>query len=242
MPRPRRPAVRVTVAGGVARVALPPAGAVFAAPGPLLDACEALGDDAAVRVLVLDGAAGAFAASAADGPTPLAPAVAALSLPVVACLDGPVCGAGVGLALACDLRLATPGTRLLLDEAAHGLLPVGGVTQRLPRLIGPARALEMLLLGRPVPARTALAWGLVHRVVPRARLGASATALARDLAARAPVAMRYAKEAVLRALDLPLADGIALEHDLYVLLQTTADRREGVRAFLAKRRPRFGGR
>jgi enoyl-CoA hydratase/carnithine racemase len=234
MPRARGPAVRVTVAGGVARVGLPAAdadGVAFA------EACEALGDDARVRVVVIEGQGGAFAA-----PGGAAAAVASLVLPVVAALDGTVSGEGLAVALACDLRLATPATRLVLDEARQGRLPGGGVTQRLPRLVGPARAMELLLLGRPLSARTALSWGLVHRVVPRARLRAAAAALARELAARAPLAMRYGKEAVLRALDLPLADGIALEHDLYVLLQTTADRREGVRAFLAKRRPRFTGR
>lgn len=234
MPRARAATVRTTVAGGVARVGVPPAGDDASA---FVDACEALGDDARVRVLVVEGQGGTF--TAPDG---AAAAVAGLALPVVACLDGTVSGEGLALALACDLRLATPATRLLLDDAAQGRVPGGGVTQRLPRLVGPARALELILLGRPLPARTALAWGLVHRVVPRPRLRAAATALARDLAARAPLAMRYGKEAVLRALDLPLADGIALEHDLYVLLQTTADRREGVRAFLEKRRPRFRGR
>ncbi|MCW5892893.1 MAG: enoyl-CoA hydratase/isomerase family protein [bacterium] len=243
MPRARGPAVRVGVAGGVARITLPADGGIFAAPDALVDAWEALGDDARIRVLVLDGAVGAFAAPRSDAPTsPAVQAVATTGLPVLACLDGDVSGLGLALALACDLRLATPPTRLGLAEIAGGRLPGGGVTQRLPRLVGPARALEMILLGRSLPARTALAWGLVHRVVPRVRLRAAATALARELAARGPLAMRYGKEAVLRALDLPLADGIALEHDLYVLLQTTADRREGVRAFLARRPPRFRGR
>jgi enoyl-CoA hydratase/carnithine racemase len=238
MRRARRPAVRVTVAGGVARVVLPGAGGVFAAPHALADACEALADD--VRVVVLDGGRDAFAAPPA-AEAAVVTAIAGLDLPVIACLDGAVEGLGLALALACDLRVAATGTRLVQGDAARGRLPAGGVTQRLPRLVGPARALEMILLGRPVSATTALAWGLVHRVVPRARLRAASAALARDLAARAPLAMRYGKEAVLRALDLPLADGIALEHDLYVLLQTTEDRREGVKAFLAKRAPRFRG-
>ena len=93
-----------------------------------------------------------------------------------------------------------------------------------------------------MPAREALAWGLVSQVVPAARLGAAVTRAARGLAARGPVALRFAKEAVRRAFDLPLDDGIRLEQDLYVLLQTTADRREGVRRFLERRPPRYEGR
>jgi enoyl-CoA hydratase/carnithine racemase len=90
-----------------------------------------------------------------------------------------------------------------------------------------------------VPASDALAWGLVADVVAPSRLGATLAARARALAARGPIALRYAKEAVRRAFDLPLEDGVRLEHDLYVLLQTTADRREGIAAFRARRRPRF---
>jgi len=109
-------------------------------------------------------------------------------------------------------------------------------------MIGAARAAACLLLGTRIRARDALAWGLAADVVPSARLRAKAGALATTLAARGPVALRYAKEAVRRALDLPLEDGVRLEHDLYVLLQTTADRREGIAAFNDRRKPRFAGR
>jgi enoyl-CoA hydratase/carnithine racemase len=100
----------------------------------------------------------------------------------------------------------------------------------------------MLLLGTRVAAREALAWGLAAEVVPVARLARTAERRARDLARRGPLALRYAKEAVRRALDLPLEAGVRLEHDLYVLLQTTTDRREGVAAFRERRPPRFEGR
>jgi enoyl-CoA hydratase/carnithine racemase len=100
----------------------------------------------------------------------------------------------------------------------------------------------MLLLGRRVNGREAVAWGLARRALAAERVDGAALGLARELARRGPLALRYAKEAVLRALDLPLADGIRLEHDLYVLLQTTTDRREGVRAFLTRRPPRFRAR
>src|SRR6185369_2594638 len=104
------------------------------------------------------------------------------------------------------------------------------------------RAMAMLLLGERLRAATALDWGLVTEVVAPARIARVARARADALAQRGPIALRFAKEAVRRALDLPLDDGVRLEHDLYVLLQTTADRREGVEAFLARRRPRFQAR
>jgi enoyl-CoA hydratase len=217
--------------------------------GALADACEVVEHDDAVRAVVLAGAGPHFCAGlprAMGWPPPDWPdgiaSVAGVSKPVVACLAGTVGGWGVALALASDLRLAATTTVLRIDDVPRGRLPGGGVTQRLPRVVGPSRALAMLLLGQPVAARTAAAWGLVSRVVAGSRLRATAAALARDLVARGPLAQRLAKEAVVRALDLPLHDGMQLEHDLYVLLQTTADRREGVRSFLERRTPRYEGR
>jgi enoyl-CoA hydratase/carnithine racemase len=169
-------------------------------------------------------------------------AVARLPMPVVAAVRGEVRGWGVALALACDLRVVAHGARLSLPEAAAGRLPGGGVTQRLARLVGPARAADLVLLGGRLTGREAAAWGLATRAVASPAVEAAAGRLAGALARRGPLALRYAKEAVLRAFDLPLADGIRLEHDLYVLLQTTADRREGVGAFLERRPPRFEAR
>lgn len=215
----------------------------------LAEACDALEHDDAVRAVVLCGAGHHFCAGLPratawpprDWPDGIA-SVARVSKPVVACLEGTVAGWGVALALACDIRLATTTTVLRIDDVLRGRLPGGGITQRLPRIVGSARALAMMLLGQPMTARTAADWGLVSQVVAVTRLRAAAAALARDLVARAPLAQRLAKEAVVRALDLPLHDGMQLEHDLYVLLQTTADRREGVRSFLERRTPRYEGR
>ena len=109
-------------------------------------------------------------------------------------------------------------------------------------MVGPARALDLVLLGTPLPARRAAAWGVVAATVEPRRLEAAVEATARALASRAPLALRLGKEAVVRALDLPLAEGIRLEQDLYVLLQTTADRREGITAFRTRRGARFRGR
>jgi enoyl-CoA hydratase/carnithine racemase len=169
-------------------------------------------------------------------------AIAALPMPVVAAVRGEARGWGMALALACDLRVVAGGAVFSLPQAGAGTLPGGGVTQRLARLVGPARAADLLLLGRRVSGREAAAWGLASRAVAPGQVDAAARRVAGALARRGPIALRYAKEAVVRALDLPLADGIQLEHDLYVLLQTTTDRREGVRAFLERRPPRFEGR
>jgi enoyl-CoA hydratase len=148
----------------------------------------------------------------------------------------------MALALACDVRIAGAKAVFSVPDVGAGRMPGGGVTQRLPRVVGSGRAMGMLLLGDRVRADAALASGLVSEVVSSARLATVATARVRTLAERGPIALRYAKEAVRRALDLPLEDGVRLEHDLYVLLQTTADRREGVDAFRQRRRPRFHAR
>jgi len=217
--------------------------------GALAEACAAAEGDDGVRVVVLAAEGRAFSLGLPRGcrwPEPSWPdgmgALAGLGKPVVAAIRGDAVGWGFSLALACDLRIASTAAALVLPELGRGCLPGGGATQRLPRVVGTARAMEMVLLGTRLPAATAVAWGLVSAAVPPARLGATVEETARALAAKGPLALRLGKEAVTRALDLPLADGIRLEHDLYVLLQTTADRRAGVRAFLAHRKPRFGGR
>jgi enoyl-CoA hydratase len=162
--------------------------------------------------------------------------------PIIAAIRGYALGGGLELALACDIRVAADDARLGLTEINLGIIPGGGGTQHLPRLVGRGKALEMILTGAHVDAREALRLGLVERVVPAAAVRASALELARTLAAKAPVALRYAKEAVVQGLALPLADGFRLENDLATLLRTTEDRVEGARAFIEKRTPRWSGR
>jgi len=217
--------------------------------GALADACTAVEDDDRACVAVLGARGRAFSAGLPAGcvwPEPAWPdgvgAVAGLTKPVLAAVGGDALGWGFALALACDVRIAATTAVFALPEAAEGRLPGGGITQRLPRLVGPGRALELVLLGTLLPARRAAAWGIVAAVVEPARLATAVARAARALVARAPLALRLGKEAVVRALDLPLEEGIRLEQDLYVLLQTTADRREGVAAFKARRQPRFRGR
>ena len=150
-------------------------------------------------------------------------------------------GQGLELALACDLRLAVQGAMLSLDQVSRGELPWDGGTQRLPRLLPPGVALDMVLTGRRMSAEEALAFGLVSAVVPTEALGQRAAELAEKIAAMAPIASVYAKEAVLKGLDAPLDQGVRLEADLAILLHTSRDRAEGIGAFLQKRKPRFTG-
>jgi enoyl-CoA hydratase/carnithine racemase len=161
--------------------------------------------------------------------------------PVIAAIRGFALGGGLELALACDIRIAGEDSQLGLTEVNLAIIPGGGGTQRLPRLVGRGKALEMILTGARIDAREALRIGLVERVVPATEVLSSAQALARTLAEKAPVALRYAKEAVVKGLGLPLEDGLRLENDLATLLRTTDDRVEGAKAFLEKRKPRFTG-
>ena len=162
--------------------------------------------------------------------------------PIIAAVNGFALGGGLELALACDIRIAAMGATLGLTEINLAIIPGGGGTQRLPRLVGRGKALELILTGARIPADEALRIGLVERVVPAGEALKTATELARTIAAKAPVALRYAKEAVVKGLELPLADGLRLEGDLSTLLRTTDDRLEGAKAFLEKRAPRWSGR
>ena len=162
--------------------------------------------------------------------------------PIIAAVNGVALGGGLELALACDIRIVAAGATLGLTEINLAIIPGGGGTQRLPRLVGRGKALEMILTGARLPAEEALRIGLVERVVPNGEALNAATELAQTIAAKAPVAVRFAKEAVVKGLELPLAEGLRLESDLSTLLRTTEDRTEGARAFLEKRAPRWTGR
>ena len=161
--------------------------------------------------------------------------------PVIAAINGYALGGGCELAMACTLRIAADTAKLGQPEIGLGLLPGYGGTQRLPRLVGAGRALEMTLTGDPVDAQEAWRIGLVNRVVPRADLMARTMELAQRIAAQAPVAVRCILAAVRDGLGMTLADGCAHEASLFGLAAATSDWGEGTRAFLEKRRPRFTG-
>jgi enoyl-CoA hydratase/carnithine racemase len=157
-------------------------------------------------------------------------------------MNGDAVGAGLELALACDVRVASASARFALPETAAGALPRSGGTQRLPRLVGRGMALRMILLGEVIDAHEALRIGLLSAISESQDLESQTEALAQRMATRGPLALRYAKEAVRRGLEQPLDQALRFETDLTVLLQTTDDRAEGVRAFLEKRKPEFKGR
>ncbi|TAK66726.1 MAG: hypothetical protein EPO22_03580 [Dehalococcoidia bacterium] len=220
---------------------------------PFLDdlaaATAMLHDDDAVSVVLLSAAGDVFSAGAPDSGTPRSPGgeppfrcLELMSQPVIALVEGDASGAGLELALACDVRIAAENATFSMPGIAAGAMPAGGGTQRLPRLIGHARAAEMILLGEPVDAASAMACGLVNRVAPPGEARDVTERLSRTMASRGPLALRYAKEAINRGLDMPLEQALRYETDLTVILQTTRDRNEGVRAFLEKRPPRFEGR
>ncbi len=167
--------------------------------------------------------------------------VANLKAPTIAAIQGRAWNQGLELALACDLRLAAEGSTFGFSCLAEGYIPWDGGSQRLPRIIGRARALELLLTGRSVSASEALEMGLVNAVTPGQTLEAAAIDLGQTIAGAAPIAVRYVKEAVYKGLDMSLAQGLNLEADLSFILQTTQDRRRGIQAFLNKTKPQFTG-
>lgn len=166
--------------------------------------------------------------------------LAALPFPTIAALNGYAIGGGLEVALACDLRVAARGASMGLSEVRLGLIPGYGGTQRLPRLVGQGRALDLILTGRLVDAEEALSLGLVNRVADDAV--AAATELARATMRNGPVALGLAKEAVARGADVTLPQGLEIEADLFGLATATQDATEGTRAFLDKRDPEFEGR
>jgi enoyl-CoA hydratase len=167
--------------------------------------------------------------------------VAHLGKPVIAAINGYALGGGCELAMACTIRLAADTAKLGQPEINLGLIPGFGGTQRLARLVGAGRALELLLTGEPITAVEAFRLGLVNRVLPAADLMREATLLATTLAGKAPIAMRYIIDAVHTGLEMPLPAAQLVEATLFGLVSSTADMREGTRAFLEKRKPVFQG-
>jgi enoyl-CoA hydratase len=165
-----------------------------------------------------------------------------LGKPVIAAVNGFALGGGCELAMACTLRLASNSARFGQPEINLGLLPGYAGSQRLPRLVGRGRALELLLTGTQISAEEAHRIGLVNRVVPAAELATEARSLAQAIAAKAPIAVRYILEAVNGGLEMSLTDAQDYEATLFGLVSTTDDMREGTKAFLEKRKPEFKGR
>ena len=227
--------------------------------GELLDCCREMSLDDGLRAVTITGDGDEFATGREKLPDDLleadlaermawfqrmgaANAVASLPMPVLAILNGDVTAHGLEVALAADLRIAVDNAHLGAGEPARVGFPFDGMTQRLPRLVGSAVARDMLLTGRTLSAAEALDCGLVNRVVERSALEQTAAEMVELILAAAPIAARYAKEAVAAAGDLPLAQGLRLEADLSIILQSTDDRAEGLRSFAERRTPHFTGR
>ena len=211
----------------------------------LAEACGELDADATVRVVGLTGSGPAFSVgyappTGAGALVRATPALALLRKPVVAAINGDCLDQGLELALACDIRVSVREAHFGLGHVVRGLLPWDGGTQRLPRVVGRAHALRLLLTGEPVTAEEALRMGLVQHLASDG-LEQAVSEVARRLVDGAPVAAAYAKEAVRAGMDLGLAQGLRLEADLGVLLHTTSDRQEGISSFLEHRSPRFLG-
>jgi enoyl-CoA hydratase/carnithine racemase len=162
--------------------------------------------------------------------------------PTIAAVNGHALAGGLELALACDIRIASVNATFGLAETKWGLIPGAGGTQRLPRAIPLAPAMEMILTGEPIDAEQALRWGLVSRVLPSDLLLPEAIALASMVAARGPLAVRAARAAVVEGLGSGLAEGLELERKFFLAVMRTDDAAEGARAFAEKRLPRFEGR
>ncbi|GGS13417.1 enoyl-CoA hydratase-related protein [Actinokineospora fastidiosa] len=228
----------------------------------LLAALVAAAADDAVRAVVLTGAGKAFCAGqdlkehmallAANDPAPLSTveahynpivtAITALPKPIIAAVNGMAAGAGASFAYACDLRIAADSAKFLMAFANVGLTADSGASWTLPRLIGYGRAMEMMLLAKPVSAEEALRVGMVTQVVPAAEVLPVAHALAARMAAGPTTAYAKIKEAMLASAGGSLADGLAVEGRTQAEAGRTADHREAVDAFVAKREPGFTGR
>jgi enoyl-CoA hydratase len=224
----------------------------------LIAALDELRGDNAVRVLVVTGAGEKAFVAGADigefaGRTPLEQRaamtgrrvfdeVAAYPKPVIAMINGFALGGGCELALACDVRVAADTAKLGQPEINLGIIPGGGGTQRLPRVVGTGQAMRLVLSGEIVDAAEALRIGLVDVVHPAAELREKTLEFARKMAEKSPVALRMAKAAVRAAAEMPLSAGLPYETELFVTCFASEDRQEGVAAFLEKRPAEFRGR
>jgi 2-(1,2-epoxy-1,2-dihydrophenyl)acetyl-CoA isomerase len=248
-------------AGGVATITMLRPGLTSQSRRELLDVVREVAADESVRAVVLTGTGRAFCvgqdlgqhveALRGDAATslsvvedeynPLVLALAALRVPVVVAINGAAAGAGLGIALAGDLRVAAAGAKFTTAFAGIGLSSDSGLASRLVHCVGVSRAAELLLLPEPFPAERAAEWGLVHRVVPAEQVPAEARALAARLAAGPTAAYRAIKTVLATAATDPLEETLALEARLQTDLGRTADHSEAVEAFLEKRAPQFTG-
>ncbi|PKB83339.1 MAG: hypothetical protein BZY88_02300 [SAR202 cluster bacterium Io17-Chloro-G9] len=219
----------------------------------LREACWMVNEDEDVHLLILAASGDVFSVGLEKMPEEtssgldrleqlqVASTLAALPIPVLVAVNGDALDQGLELALAGDIRVAASNARFGLTGLSRGVLPWDGGTQRLPRLVGQAWARDMILTSRIIDAHQALALGLVNRVVEPDQLMSEVRQLGDGILAGGTIAARYAKEAVWKGMDLSLGQGLGLEADLNVILQSTSDRAEGIQSFLERRQPKFTG-
>lgn len=164
-----------------------------------------------------------------------------IAKPIIAAVNGYALGGGCELAMCCDLIIASESAQFGQPEINIGVMPGAGGTQRLTRAIGKTKAMELILTGKSISAQEALSYGLVNRVVAKEDLETEALKLAKEIALKPPMAVRLAKQAVLKSEDLALEHGLQLEQHLFYLLFASEDQKEGMKAFMEKRRPEFQG-
>lgn len=216
-----------------------------------LNAIEQIRDDDDVRVVVITGAGRAFVAGSdikelkdttmlqARKIPRLGEVVASLEKPVIAQVNGFALGGGCEIAIACDIIIASEEAKFGQPEVNLGVIPGGGGTQRLPSVVGPQKAKELIFTGDLIDAKEAERIGLVNKVVPANQLEATVKEIAEKISSKSPVAIRLAKAAINRGMQTNLETGLAYEKELYGLSQTTEDKAEGIAAFLGKRKPTF---
>ena len=215
----------------------------------LTEACAAIAWDEAIRVVLITGTGEnpfSIETVCAEGQSSsgnsIVNPVSRLSQPVVIAMSGDVTGTGLELSLACDVRIAAEGCRFCLPQVQSSLIPSEGGTQRLPRLVGKGKALEMILTGEAIDSAEAHRLGLVTKIVSFDKINDVSLSAAKEMALKAPLALQYIKEAVNGGMDVTLEQGLRMEADLYLLLHTTADREKGIRAFREKKIPVFEGK
>lgn len=215
----------------------------------LADVCASINNDEEIRVVTITGAGKHFSLGIdlahREQETEFPSAIKMIiniDRPVIAAINGDALGQGLELALACDLRIAAETAHFGLPQITSGFIPWDGGTQLLPRIVGRGKAMEMILTGEAINATQACEIGLVNKVAPLKELMPTVMEMATQLTSKAPIALRYAKEAIRKGLDLTLKQGLHLEADLYLLLQTTEDRLEGIKAFQERRTPQFKGK
>jgi len=222
----------------------------------LVQALEEFDSDEAIRSIVITGNDRVFSAGAdikdmsnqtsvqalREGNLERFDEIQKVTKPLIAAVSGYALGGGLELAMTCDIIVAAEGAKLGQPEINIGVMPGAGGTQRLTRALGKYKAMDMILTGQQISASDALAHGLVSRVVPNEQYFTEALKIAREIAEKAPLATRIAKECILKSDEATLSEGLEFEHRNFYLLMSSEDKSEGMKAFIEKRKPLFKGR